>query len=157
MAKENNFNPTAFKQNLPEEVIPGSFRCKGCHEISTGYIFQEKLCKSCALELIKYSRKAQKHIDNLRPAYCFDNLEMKIVSNKPRLKQNDYKYIQFIERNKEVTIGQIAFEFGVTKRTVWSSVYRYKEIGLVEVIREKFVGNRITKVYGIKGENNAKN
>lgn len=150
MAKENNiFDPTAFKGNLPEEVSPGTFLCKGCYKMSTGFIYQDKLCKVCALELIAYSRKAQNHIDNLRPAYLSEEVgEMK----GNRKKFANLKYLRFIEEKKEVLADDIALSFGTSINKVYSNLSHYKTNGLIEVAREIFVGNRIKKVYRIKGK-----
>lgn len=79
MGKE--FNPEAIKEKLAEikeQEEVETFTCSGCLTDTAGLMFQDKLCKSCALELIAYSRKAQNHIDSLRPIYKFDDsLEMK--------------------------------------------------------------------------------
>lgn len=70
MGKE--FNPEAIKEKLAEikeQEEVETFTCSGCLTDTAGLMFQDKLCKSCALELIAYSRKAQNHIDSLRPIY----------------------------------------------------------------------------------------
>jgi len=78
MGKE--FNPEAIKEKLAEikeQEEVETFTCSGCLTDTAGLMFQDKLCKSCALELIAYSRKAQNHIDSIRPTKIYGEMKLK--------------------------------------------------------------------------------
>lgn len=144
---DNTFTPEAIKERLAEiheQEKEKTFLCKGCLTESTGYIYQDKLCKPCALQLIAYSRKAQNHIDKIRPTQVFKNSEM--VSKKNQTIKN---YLAIFENN-ELTKKEFADVANIPIHNARGIVYGYVKSGYLEFSKEKFVGNRIVKVYRIK-------
>lgn len=151
---DNTFTPEAIKDKLVEineQEKEETFLCKGCLTDTTGYQFQEKLCKTCALEVIAYSRKAIKAIDQIRPEYTGSKEIIIFDRTRKNRKFKDLRYLSFFRENGEVTKKEFMKAFNLSQSAAWSSIYNYLSYGVIDVAGEKFVGNRIVKVYRIKG------